>query len=205
MNGKWTYVGAATLGAEVAYAVARPKWSLYAGGRKPRGEWQTEVLLLRRDTRGAFVDWLSRAAGDVRTALGEGQNGTVMLDISEVGGGDLLLRGVRRATERTPTLKKLRCLALDVTPRDVERSPRVVARRDVLAPFLDAIERDSIQLPAGPLALELIDQYDALTRKPDATAGREDLVRAVALCAWAIDLEGQTAGTNEGLGVLNAY
>ena len=204
MNAKWTYVGAATLGPEVAYAVARPKWTLCSGGRKPRGEWRTDILSLKRVPRGAFVDWLAMAAGDGRTALGEGLRGTVMLDVSEAGQGGLLRLAVERAIERTPPLSKIRFLALDVTARDVERSSRVVARNDVLVPFLDAIERGAIQLPHGPASIELVDQYDALTRKPDAAGGREDLVRADALCVWAIHLEGR-ADTGGTMGALNAY
>lgn len=205
MNGQWTYVGAATRGPDVAFAVARPRWTLYAAGRKPRGEWQTEILSLQRQPRGDFVDWLSRSAGDPRTPFGAGLRGTVVLDVSEVGGGDLLYRACERAIEMTPILRRVRWHALDVTPRDVERSARVIARRDVLSPFLDALERDVLTLLKGPLSDDLIDQYDALTRKPDAVGSREDLVRAVALCVWAIDLEGRAANTGGETGALHVY
>lgn len=206
MNGESVYVGVATLGAEVAYAVARPRWSLYDAGRKQRGEWRTDVLSIRRIPRAAFVGWLVRSMGDAGAPLGASPRRTLLLDTSEVGAGGLLLRSVQRAVDRTPVLRPLRVFALDVTQRDVEFSESVVARKDVLVPFLDAIERDVIGIPKKePLALELVDQYDALTRKPDTLGGREDLVRAVALVTWAIDLEGCTTSTGGKPGALNAY
>lgn len=205
MNAEWVYVGASTLGPEVAWAVARPRWSLYRGGRKPRGEWRASLVSIRRAARESFVEWLGAEARASQGAIGASPRSTVILDVAEVGGGDLLRRSVDRALERAPILKRARFLALEVTPRDIEPSGRTVARRDVLAPFLDAIERDALPLPKGPYTKELIDQYDALTRKPDALGGREDLVRAVALCVWAIDLEGQEVAGGEKRGGLYVY
>jgi hypothetical protein len=160
---------------------------------------------LRRGARESFVGWLGAEARSSQGAIGASPRSTVLLDVAEVGGGDLLWRSVVRALDRVPALRRARYLPLEVTPRDLEPSGRTVARRDVLAPFLDAVERDVLPMPKGPHAKEMIDQYEALTRKPDALGGREDLVRAVALCVWAIDLEGREVGGGEKLGGLYVH
>ena len=190
MNEKWAYVAATTVGPSVALAVARPRWAAPQKGQ-PHGEWQPELLSLDRKDREAAVAWLSSTAGYPSTVIGGSLRGAVLLDISEAGGGDLLLRAIQREAGRAVGLQRLRIYPLDVTQRDVERGPRVVSRRAVLAPLLDAIERDTLPTIPGPHAKEFVDQYDALSRKPDAIGGNEDLVRAVALVVWAIDLEGR--------------
>lgn len=208
MNEQWTYVGAATAGQTVALAVARPRWSLWREGRRPRGAWEPNLVSLVRRDRDDAVRWLAQAAGDVRTPLGESPRPVLLVDRSEVGGGDLLLRELERALERSRALRRVRMIRLDVTVRDVERSADVVARRTVLVPLLDALERDVLILPKGPIGDEFVDQYDALARKPDALGPREDLVRAVALCVWAIDGEGRVAAGGAGEpreGRLNVY
>lgn len=206
MNEQWTYVGVATSGQSVALAVARPRWSLYRGGRRPRGAWEPKLLSLERKDRDDAVLWLARAVGDVRMPLGEeGARPVLLVDRSEVGGGDLLLRALERELDRGVALRRVRTIVLDVTARDVERSPGVVARRAVLAPLLDAIERDLVTPPRGQLGIEFANQADALARKPDALGPREDLVRAVALCVWAIDVEGHAAAVGGETGALNVY
>lgn len=205
MNEQWTYVGASTDGQSVALAVARPRWSLWSQGRRPRGTWETNLVSLVRHDRDDAVRWLARAAGDVRTPLGESPRPVLLVDRSEVGGGDLLLRALERELDRGRSLRRVRLIPLDVTARDVERSPGVVARRTVLTPFLDALERDVLTPPRGPVAIEFANQAEALTRKPDALGVREDLVRAVALCVWAIDVEGRSAAGEPGSGRLNVY
>lgn len=206
MNEQWTYVGVATSGQSVALAVARPRWSLYRGGRRPRGAWEPKLLSLERKDRDDAVLWLARAVGDVRMPLGEeGARPVLLVDRSEVGGGDLLLRALERELDRGVALRRVRTIVLDVTTRDVERSPGVVARRAVLAPLLDAIERDLVTPPRGQLGIEFANQADALARKPDALGPREDLVRAVALCVWAIDVEGHAAAVGGETGALNVY
>jgi len=206
LNEQWTYVGVATSGQSVALAVARPRWSLYRGGRRPRGEWEPHLLSLERQNRDDAVRWLARAAGDVRVPLGEeGARPVLLVDRSEIGGGDLLVRALDRELDRGVALRRVRTIVLDVTTRDVERSPGVVARRTVLAPLLDAIERDCLTPPRSPHANEFADQADALARRPDALGAREDLVRAVALCVWAIDVEGHAAAVGGETGALNVY
>ena len=207
MNEKWTYVGAATTGQTVALAVARPRWSLYRDGRRPRGAWEPELLSLERRDREDAVRWLARAAGDVREPLGEnGVRPVLLVDRSEIGGGDLLVRALDRELDRgVAALRRLRIIKLDVTTRDVERSHDVVARRTVLAPLLDAIERRLLIPPRGSTGREFGDQAENVARKPDALGPREDLVRAVALCVWAIDVEGHAAAVGGETGALNVY
>lgn len=205
MNEQWTYVGASTAGQSVALAITRPKWSLWSKGRRPRGDWQPNLVSLVRRDRDDAVRWLADAAGDVRTPIGESPRPVLLVDHSEVGGGDLLLRALERQLDRGRSLRRLRVIPLDVTARDVERSPGVVARRVVLVPFLDALERDALTPPRGPLGEEFVTQYDALARKPDALGVREDLVRAVALCVWAIDVESRVGAGASGAGRLNVY
>lgn len=205
MNELWTYVGAATLGQSVAVAVARPRWTLWSKGRRPRGTWETNLVSLAKCEREAAVRWLAQAAGDVRTPLGDSPRPVLLVDHSEVGGGDILLRAIERELMRGSAFRRIRIIPLDVTARDVERSAGVVSRRTVLAPFLDALERDTLTPPKGTVGKAFVDQYDALARKPDALGVREDLVRAVALCVWAIDVEGRVGSGQPGEGSLNVY
>lgn len=204
MNEQWTYVGVATAGQSVALAVARPRWSLYREGRRPRGTWEPNLLSLERRDREDAVRWLVRSAGDVRTLVGQSPRPVVLLDRSEAGGGDLLLLAVSREIDRGAVLRRVRTIPLDVTSRDVDRSPGVVARRTVLAALLDVIERDVLAPPGDQLGKEFVDQAEALARKPDALGVREDLVRAVALCAWAIGVEGREVAESGG-GGLHVY
>lgn len=205
MNEQWTYVGAATHGQSLAVAIARPLWTLWSKGRRPRGTWETNLVSLVRHERKAGVRWLAQAAGDVRTPLGDSPRPVLLVDRSEVGGGDLLLLAIERELERGKAFRRVRIIPLDVTTRDVERSAGVVSRRTVLAPFLDALERDALTPPNGTVGQEFVDQYDALARKPDALGVREDLIRAVALCVWAIDVEGRVGAGASGEGRLNVY
>lgn len=205
MNEQWTYVGLSTAGQSVAVAIARPRWRLFRSGRQPRGAWEPNLLSLDRRNRDDAVRWLAAAAGDVRTPIGESPRPVLLVDRAEVGGGDLLLRALEREIYRGATLKRLRTIPLDVTSRDVERSPGVVARRVVLAPLLDAFECDALSLPRSTAGKDFVDQYDALARKPDALGAREDLVRAVALVVWAIDVEGRLDGSGGLVGAMNVY
>jgi hypothetical protein len=207
LNDGWTYLGISTFDASVSLAAVRPKWRLTLEGRKPRGEWEAEVLDLRRDDREAVLAWLHRSLAEKRGAAGESTRLRLLLDTSEPGAGDLLVRAVRRHLDQYQVFRRLLVNALDVTERDVDRSTRAdgtqtVSRREVLAPLLEAVYGGRLSVPRGRLARELADQTEALRKRTAKDEpGQEDLVRAVAVCTWALELEGggrlKSFGTQE--------
>lgn len=212
MNDGWTYVGLSTFGASVSLAVVRPRWRLTLAGRKPRGEWEAEVLDLRRDDRDALLVWIHRELTEKKGPIGEGTRLRLLLDTSEPGAGDLLVRAVRRHLDHYPIFRRLAVNALDLTERDVDRSVRAdgtqtVSRREVLAPLLEAVYGTRLSVPRGRLAREFADQAEGLRkRSAKDEPGKEDLVRAVAVCTWALELEG--GGRLKGFGStapMNAY
>lgn len=199
MDESWTYIGMSTLGDEVAIATTRPRWNLSVRGRKPRGEWHMTLLGLRRETRSDLSEWLLRQVAENRGPIGESRRLTVLVDVSEYGAGDLLRRALARALDRYPVLRRrVRPVLLAVTERDVTPSGRedgavLLSRRDLVAPLLEALEAGRLSAERNELAREFREQMDALRRRSSfqgAEEAPEDLVRAVALTAWAIDIEG---------------
>lgn len=214
MNDEWVYVGVApVLSSEsISVAVVAPRWNLTVGGRKPRGEWGAALLDLRREeSRESFITWLQRSLMEKRGPAGEATRLTILFDVNEAGAGDLLFRAFQHARERYPILRRPRPVFVDVTSREIERTVRgdgaqIVPRRSVLLALLDTLERDLLSLGRAALGREFIEQYTAVTKKPDPSLAREDLVRAVALCCWAFELEG--GGRLRGFdtpGTLNVY
>jgi len=212
----WTYLGLSTLGDEVAVATTRPRWNLTVQGRKPRGEWHMTLLGMRREPRSDLPEWLLRQVAENRGPIGESPRLTALVDVSEYGAGDLLRRSLARALDRYPVLRRrVRPVLLAVTERDVVRSGRedgavLLSRRDLVAPLLEALEAGRLTAGRNGLTREFREQMDALRRRSafqGAEEAPEDLVRAAALTAWAIDCEGggRLRGMGAGEGRISVY
>lgn len=196
MNDGWTYVGMTTCDGLATLATVRPRWRLTVGGRKPRGEWEAALLDLRRDDQESTLTWLHRNLTEGRAPVGDSPRVRLLLDASEPGSGDLLSRAVARRIDLYPVFRRLLVNTFELVDRHVDRGTRddgtqTVSRRDVLAPLLEAVAERKLSVPRNSMGREFADQATALRQKTARDEpGNEDLVRAVALCVWAIEREG---------------
>ncbi len=196
MNNDWTYVGASTSDGLATLTVVRPRWRLTVGGRRPRGEWEAALLDLRRDDQESILTWLHRNLTEGRAPVGDSARVRLLLDVSEPGTGDLLSRAVVRRIDRYPVFRRLTVNTFELLDRHVDRGTRAdgtqtIARREVLAPLLEAVAERKLTIPRGGMGREFVDQATALRGKTARDEpGAEDLIRAAALCMWAIEREG---------------